>query len=97
MKMSSLWLPGDGGTNRIKNEAAVAAVILTSFINISLSPASSKGHHQLKVNSSDPELLCLADATRHHLPLRLLLSLSPLLLLLRLLLPSYFFLPRPRD
>lgn len=39
----------------------------TSFINISLSPISSKGHHQLKVNSTNPELLDLLNTTYHHL------------------------------
>lgn len=39
----------------------------TSCISISLSPPSSKGHHQLKVNSTNPELLDLLNATYHHL------------------------------
>lgn len=53
----------------------------TSFINISLSPISSKGHHQLKVNSTNPELLDLLNATYHHL-----LGFS-----------FFFFSPRRRD
>ena len=38
-----------------------------SFINNPLSLISSKGYHQLKVNSTNPELLYLLNATHHHL------------------------------
>lgn len=39
-----------------------------SFINSPLSLISSKGYHQVKVNSTNPELLYLLNATHHHLP-----------------------------
>lgn len=46
----------------------------SGFINTALSVISSKGHHQLKVNSTNPELFYLLNATHHHL----LLFFSPL-------------------
>lgn len=39
----------------------------SGFINTALSVISSKGHHQLKVNSTNPELFYLLNATHHHL------------------------------
>ena len=52
----------------IRNEAIVISASQTlSFINTPLSLISSKGYHQLKVNSTNPELLYLLNATHHHL------------------------------